>query len=73
MTSQLRNFRLLRHHDTSGVSGTGWVAEGVQFTCGMVALSWLSDKHVVAIYEDMETLIRVHGHGGDTEVVFTDS
>lgn len=70
MTSHLRNFQLLRHVDLSGVSGTGLVAEGTVFTCGMVALSWLSDKHCVNIYEDFDTLLKVHGHDGATEVVF---
>lgn len=72
MTSHIRRFHLHRFVDHSGVSGTGIVAEGTVYTCGWVALSWLSGKHCVNIYEDMDTMLAVHGHDGSTEVVFID-
>ena len=36
----MRRFLLERIEDVSGVAGTGWVAEGIQFTNGCVALTW---------------------------------
>lgn len=45
-----RRFRLIRHHDVSGVSGTGPVAEGVQFTDGAVALRWYGDYPTTTVW-----------------------
>lgn len=62
----MRLFHLRRIEDVSGVSGTGIVAEGVQFSNGRCALSWLTQYTSVAIYEDIATLIKIHEHGGRT-------
>lgn len=70
MIPSIKLFQLHRHRDVSGVSGVGIVAEGIVFTTGLVAMSWLSDKHCVAMYEDIETVERIHGHDGATVVVF---
>jgi hypothetical protein len=37
----MRLFSLVRDEDVSGISGTGPIAEGVEFTDGSVALRWL--------------------------------
>lgn len=67
-----RRFYLLRKEDESGVSGTGIVAEGVEFDSGMCALSFTSSYQHVNVYANMHALEAVHGHGGKTEVVFVD-
>ena len=67
-----RRFVLLRHKDESGVSGTGIVAEGIQFSNGKCALSWLTDFTSVAIYDDVRELLKIHGHSGYTEVQWID-
>ncbi len=66
----IRSFRLLRSQDESGVSGTGWVAEGAVFSNGWVVLLWLSDTPSVGIYPSLEAVDRIHGHHGKTRVVF---
>ena len=38
----MRRFYMQRNKDVSGLSGTGIVAEGVVFTNGFVALTWLT-------------------------------
>ena len=63
-----RRFRLIRHHDVSGVSGTGPVAEGVQFTDGAVALRWYPDYPTTTVWDSIESVIAIHGHQGATEV-----
>lgn len=68
----MRLFQLHRDEDESGISGVGVVAEGVEFTHGMVALTWLKPHRVVAVYENMKAVEEVHGHGGKTRVVFLD-
>ena len=70
MTS--RRFRLIRHHDVSGVSGTGPVAEGVQFTDGAVALRWYGDYPTTTVWDAIESVIAIHGHQGATEVEWID-
>lgn len=63
-----RMFVLYRHRDISGVSGTGVVAEGVQFSDGSVALRWPGITPSTAVWPNLEAVIAVHGHSGATEV-----
>ena len=64
----MKLFILNRTEDESGVSGTGTVAEGVQFGNGKCALSWLTEHSSVALYDDIVTLEAIHGHDGKTVV-----
>lgn len=63
-------FYLMRRQDHSGVSGTGVVAEGIEFTNGKVAMAWLTDTSSICVYDSMEDLVIVHGHGGSSEVIY---
>ncbi len=67
-----RRFRLMRHEDVSGVSGTGPVAEGVQFTDGAVALRWYGDYPTTTVWDGIDSVIAIHGHSGATEVEWLD-
>lgn len=69
----MKNFHLVRTEDVSGVSGTGRVAEGVQFSDGQCIMSWLGRYHSIAIYPNVETLITIHGHEGRTHVEWVDT
>lgn len=69
---KMRRFELHRDVDTSGVSGLGIVAEGVEFSSGVCALTWLTSNKVVAFYDNIKTVETVHGHGGNTRVVWLD-
>lgn len=64
----MRLFLLVRDEDEGGVSGTGIVAQGVEFENGKCALCWLTEFSSVAIYDDIETLDAIHGHNGKTTV-----
>jgi hypothetical protein len=66
----MRLFELHRDVDSSGVSGTGIVAQGVEFDNGQCAMSWLCQWQSVAIYPDISTLEAIHGHNGNTRVVW---
>jgi hypothetical protein len=50
----MRTFYLHRIADESGVSGTGLVAQGVEFDNGKCALTWLLEVSSVVIYEKIE-------------------
>lgn len=67
-----RRFHLLRVEDASGVSGTGRVAEGVEFSNGFVVLSWLTQFSSLGTYPNLHVLEAIHGHEGRTRVVFDD-
>jgi hypothetical protein len=68
-----RRFELHRHVDDSGVSGTGIVAQGVQFTEGTVVLLWLGELSSVVVHAGGITNVEaIHGHAGNTEIVWLD-
>jgi hypothetical protein len=69
----MRRFYLYRSVDISGVSGTGMIAEGVEFDDGWVALRWCSQTPSVILYMDVADMLRVHGHGGATTIIWIDS
>lgn len=70
----LRRFRLERAIDVTGISGTGVVAEGVEFSDGVVAMRWCSRWPTSVVFHDMgiRAVEAVHGHGGATKVVWLD-
>ena len=68
----MRRFHLERDIDETGISGTGIVAEGVMFTNGHVAMTWLSPFLAVNVYDNMEVVVQLHGHNGKTRVVWDD-
>lgn len=68
----MRTFALIRHEDETGVSGVGKVAEGVEFENVRCVLSWLTSLRSLGIYENVEDIDAIHGHGGLTEVVWDD-
>lgn len=68
----MRRFTLVRHADVSGVSGTGVVAEGVEFAHGWVALCWVSRLTSMTFFWSVADVERIHGHEGMTEIVWLD-
>jgi hypothetical protein len=71
---RLRRFVLMRRRDTSGISGIGRVAEGVEFSDGRVALRWVAHEQSrsTVLWDCIADLVTIHGHDGDTEVVWVD-
>lgn len=69
----MRTFKLIRKEDVSGVSGTGTVAEGVEFHDGQCVVSWFGKYHSIEVHPNIETVMAIHGHQGKTEVVFDGS
>jgi hypothetical protein len=68
----VRRFWLMRHHDATGVSGVGAVAEGCRFSTGRVALAWTGAVRSVVWYDGIDDLLTIHGHDGQTEIVWLD-
>lgn len=68
--SRMRRFVLERSEDLTGTSGTGIVAEGVVFSNGHVAYTWLSPLATVTICQSIDVVERLHGHEGRARVRF---
>jgi hypothetical protein len=69
----MRIFLLKRNEDVHGMSGTGIVAEGVQFRDGAVVMRWLGDEPTFEILKDIGAVAYLHGHGGKTVVVWLET
>ncbi len=64
-------YKMNRKEDVNGISGTGIVAEVVEFTDGACVVRWIkgATKQNVAstvFYDSKEELLKVHGHDGKT-------
>ena len=64
------NFHLQRLEDETGISGTGIVAEGVQFSNGKCVLTWLTEFSSVGIYDNIDLVDKLHGHNSKTIIVW---
>lgn len=69
-----KRFVLYRKVDDSGVSGTGVVCWGTEFPDGRVATRWCVEgvNAQTAVFDCMEDVERIHGHGGHTIVLWAD-
>ena len=66
----MRTFVLERDEDVTGISGTGVVAEGVEFEDGTVALRWCVGEHrSTVIWPHIGAVKAIHGHDGKTRIV----
>ena len=68
----MKRFELYREEDETGISGTGVVAEGVQFTDGQCVVRWVTDFRSTGVYDLIGSVIAIHGHNGKTRVVWLD-
>lgn len=68
----MRRFNLVRDEDASGVSGTGNVAQGIEFDDGTAAMRWLTNTASTALYASITDVVMIHGHEGRTRVEFID-
>jgi len=67
-----RRFHLQRDTDVTGASGTGRVADGVQFTDGTVAMRWRHRHASTVTWAHIDDAIAVHGHDGATRLIWDD-
>lgn len=58
--SGVKTFSVERQHDASGVSGTGVVIEGVQFTDGTVVTRWVSPTPSTVVWASFDDFYEVH-------------
>lgn len=66
-------FLLVRHRDMTGVSGTGIVAEGVEWSDSSASLRWRGDHPTTTFFQTGLGGVRtIHGHQGNTDVIYLD-
>lgn len=70
--SMPRRFHLQRHHDVTGASGTGRVADGIQWPDSTATLRWRGERASTVHWDRIEDAEAIHGHGGHTELVWDD-
>jgi hypothetical protein len=71
--TKMRLFELHRDEDSSGVSGKGVVAQGCEFSNGMVCLTWLTPTPCVGVYPNIKNVESIHGHEGRTRIVWLEN
>lgn len=70
-----RRFQLYRREDVHSVSGTGIVAEGIEFRDNSVAYKWLTSPGTLQYAETIdgvEAVDHIHGHNGRTAIRWLD-
>lgn len=67
-----KRFVLERDEDETGISGTGTVVEGVEFSDGRVAYRWMTEHRTDQLADSIDKVIIVHGHNGKTRLVWVD-
>ena len=68
----MRRFYLQRDEDLTGISGTGRVAEGVQWGNGWCSMMWMTEWFSLVVYPGIEHVEKIHGHEGRTKIVWVD-
>jgi hypothetical protein len=67
-----RRFHLQRDTDHTGASGTGRVADGVQWPDGTVTVRWIHAHASTVQWDSIHDAITVHGHDGSTRIEWDD-
>lgn len=77
-----RRFNLVRTEDVSGLSGTGTVGEGCEFSDGTVVLRWRDAESeevrargvrpTTVLFESLDSVLALHGHNGATTIEMVD-
>jgi hypothetical protein len=62
----MRTFILDRKVDVTGTSGTGRVAEVVEFDNGLVVVAWRGSFPSIEVHSSLANVVRIHGHNGST-------
>jgi hypothetical protein len=63
---------MVRTEDVAGASGTGVVADGVEFEDGTTVIRWRTEFRSTAVYGSVVDLETIHGHEGRTYLSWID-
>jgi hypothetical protein len=62
----------IRHSSRPLGAGPALVAEGAAFSDGGAVIRWLTGTRSTVVWDDVEDVHKVHGHGGATRIVWVD-
>lgn len=65
-----RTGSLFRTNDVTGVSGTGIVADVVEWPDGSASVRWRGDDPSIVFWDRATSVEKIHGHGGHTHIVW---
>lgn len=68
----IKRFRLYRNEDKIGISGTGLIADGVQFANGKVCVHWFGETQSIVVWDNIKDMEKVNCHNGSTRIIFLD-
>ncbi|MFJ6559927.1 hypothetical protein ACIQMV_08600 [Streptomyces sp. NPDC091412] len=71
LTPAAAPFILRRHHDVTGVSGTGIVADGALFPAAgksVAVVRWRGERGSTVIWDNLAHVKEIHGHDGSTVI-----
>ena len=70
----MRRFFLERETDPTGMSGTGRVADGIEFDNGQIAMTWKKEFPSVTVFQSISTVEKLHSHNAQdpTRIVWVD-
>ena len=71
LTPTAAQFILRRHHDVTGISGTGIVADGVLFPAAgksVAVVRWRGDRGSTVVWDHIGHVKEIHGHDGNTVI-----
>lgn len=64
MSSEVTVYKFIREQDVSGISGTGYVADVVEFEDGTCVMHWNTNPSSTAHYDSVNDLMKIHSHDG---------
>ena len=64
-------FWLQRIKDETGLSGTGIVCEGVQFSDGRCVMHWIGKIDSIVHHKNIKDVQEIHGHNGSTKIIWS--
>jgi hypothetical protein len=67
-----KRFVLNRTQDATGTSGTGIIADGVEFPSGKCVIHFRPAPGSIIIFDSVADMESVHGHNGQTQIVWID-
>jgi hypothetical protein len=57
----METYYLIRKEDKTGLSGTGIVADIIEFSDGQVVLKWRGETSTIVIHKNMESVRKISG------------
>ena len=56
----MKIFKMYRKYDISGVSGTGYILDGIIFDDGITIVKWRSNHSSISIFKSFEDFKAIH-------------